>query len=103
MHTWRVKAYDRAGNSALSETRTINVSGSQTPLPVRLQSSQKTGPTRFEFRFGSTVGQNYTVQFTTNWSNWLPLLFTNANSTNTVVVDSTATNIMRLYRVFVGP
>ncbi len=101
-HTWQIRGFDKVGNNALSPIRNFTVSGSPAG-PVKLQSAQRVNSSQFQFRFGATTGQNYTVQYTTNLSNWTTLLLTNAATTNPLILDSLATNGMRGYRVFVGP
>jgi len=102
-HTWQVKGFDNAGNFGLSEIRSFNIAGNTNRLPVRLELPQRIDNSQFQFRFGATVGQNYTVQATLNLSNWFTLFLTNASITNPTVKDINATNPLRAYRVFVGP
>ncbi|MDB6024543.1 MAG: hypothetical protein JWM68_766 [Verrucomicrobiales bacterium] len=101
-HTWQIKGFDKAGNNALSEVRSFNVTGNVAP-PVRMQLPQRLNNSQLQFRFAAVTGQNYTVQYSTNLTNWITLLLTNTTVTNATVTDFTATNPFRLYRVFVGP
>jgi hypothetical protein len=102
-HTWQVRGFDKAGNSALSEIRSFSVAGTQSLSPVQLQALLKLTDTQFQFRFNAATGQNYTIQFTTNLNSWNTLFLTNAKATNAVVTDTSSTNLFRGYRVFVGP
>jgi hypothetical protein len=60
---------------------------------------------QYQFLLNGPAGQNYTVQFSTNLvSNaWNSLLITNSATSPIVIVDPTATNRARFYRVLVGP
>ncbi len=102
-HTWQIRGYDQAGNSALSPTRTFTVSGTVSTNPIALSSPLKLSSNRFQFRFTSTPGQNYTVQAAAILTNWFQILLTNAATNSVTVVDSNATNSARVYRVLQGP
>jgi hypothetical protein len=55
-------------------------------------------------RLTGAAGQNYTVQTSTNLSNWTSLYVTNNGLTNSfLVTDPNATNKQRSYRILVGP
>jgi hypothetical protein len=59
---------------------------------------------RFQMRLTGAAGQNYTVQTSTNLSNWTSLYVTNNGLTNSfLVTDPNATNKQRSYRILVGP
>jgi hypothetical protein len=61
---------------------------------------------QFQFLLNGMVGQNYTIQMSTNLSstNWTSLFITNNAATNSFnVIDLNATNKQRFYRVLVGP
>jgi len=100
-HTWQIRGYDNAGNSALSEIRTVNVVNG-TPPPTTLKNSTWLPPNLFRFQFDSVAGKNYTVQFSTNFATWPTLLLTNATTTSVNVTDQIFA-ISRIYRVISGP
>ena len=50
------------------------------------------------------AGQNYSVQASTNLSNWTLLYVTNNAQTNSfLLTDPLATNQQRSYRILIGP
>jgi hypothetical protein len=102
-HTWQVRGYDVAGNSGLSELRTIHVTGTVNTNSIVLNLPARISSNRFQFIFNATPGQNYTVQAAAILTNWLPILVTNAATNFVQFVDPNATNAMRVYRVLSGP
>lgn len=65
-------------------------------------------PTRLTNRvsmwLAGETNQNYTVQVTTNFTNWTTFLATNSPSANPFMVsDPNATNAQQFYRVLIGP
>jgi hypothetical protein len=59
---------------------------------------------RFSMLLTGASNQNYTVQGSTNLSNWTSVLITNNKTANAfLVADPKATNGQKLYRVLVGP
>jgi hypothetical protein len=70
--------------------------------PVLSQPARLSG-TQFRFQLSGIAGQNYTVQFSTTLTNWNTLLITNAPAHSFLLIDLTATNAQRFYRVLVGP
>ena len=59
---------------------------------------------QFQMRLTGAAGQNYTVQMSTNLSNWTFLYVTNNGLTNSFLVsDPNATNKQRSYRILIGP
>jgi len=65
-------------------------------------------PTRLTNRYSmwlaGETNQNYTIQVTTNLTNWTTLLATNSPSVNPFMVsDPNATSEQRFYRVLIGP
>jgi hypothetical protein len=100
-HTWQLRGYDNAGNSALSEIRTLTIANGAAP-PATLKNPALLQPDLFRFQFDSVAGKNYTVQFSTNSLTWPTLLFTNAAFSSVAVTDHIAA-ISRLYRVISSP
>ncbi len=70
--------------------------------PVLNQPAKLSG-TQFSFQLSGLAGQNYTVQYSTTLTNWDTLYVTNAPSNLFLLIDLTATNAQRFYRVLVGP
>ena len=60
---------------------------------------------RYEFQLNGPPGVNYTVQYKTNLTSgiWNTLVITNSPTSPIAVVDPSATNGSRFYRVLVGP
>jgi hypothetical protein len=102
-HTWQVRGYDNAGNSALSEIRALTVVGGTESAPaLALKDSSMILPNTFSFRFDSVAGKNYTVQFSSNSLTWPTLLVTNAASSSVNVMDRVSSGT-RVYRVLSDP
>ncbi|MGZ4972289.1 MAG: hypothetical protein ACXWDN_05975, partial [Limisphaerales bacterium] len=103
-HTWQVRGLDKAGNSRLSAIRTFTVvNGSGTNTPPVLGSPSFNPPQRFDFRFDSVPGQNYSLQFTTDFSAWTTFALTNASTNVVNASDVNAINAFKFYRVLLGP
>ena len=58
---------------------------------------------RFQLLLTGLVGQNYTVQFSTDLANWSPLLITNAPGGPFIVPDPVPPGAKGFYRVLLGP
>jgi hypothetical protein len=65
---------------------------------VRVQPKMRS-PGQFELRVSGQTGQTYTIQYSTDLRNWFPLVTTNAPSDSFDVVDVTASDAARFYRV----
>jgi hypothetical protein len=100
-HTWQIRGYDNAGNSALSELRLINVTGG-TNSPIQLSAPTRLASGKFQFTFNTTPGLSYIVQSATLLTNWQSFLTTNATTNSVTAIDLNATNSMKIYRV-IGP
>jgi hypothetical protein len=103
LHTWQIRGFDRAGNSALSELRTLNVVGGTSGASPVLENAEFFLPSEMRFRFSASPGQNYTMQFSTNLANWTTLAATNAETNLVKFTDFDATNFARFYRVLLAP
>ncbi len=71
-----------------------------------LGSAVKSSGAKFEFLLNGAIGQNYTVQMSTNLSSgeWFSLFITNNATTGSfLVTDPDATNAQGFYRILVGP
>ncbi|MDB6058421.1 MAG: hypothetical protein JWO95_2265, partial [Verrucomicrobiales bacterium] len=102
-HTWQVRGYDNAGNSALSEIRTMSVvNGISPPTATTLKNFSINGQNQFVFKFDSVAGANYTVQSSVDTSNWPTLKLTNAATTSVNVTDQIS-SVTRIYRVLSTP
>jgi hypothetical protein len=96
-HTWQLRGYDNAGNSALSEIRTLTVVNGAAPSTT-LKNFGMVPPDKFRFDFDSVAGKNYFVQFSTNTTQWPTLFLTNSAATSISVTD-TISDLTRIYRV----
>jgi hypothetical protein len=90
-------------HNALTLTRAFTLITNPKP---QLGSAIRVSGTQFQFLLTGAVGQNYTLQMSTNLSatNWTSLFTTNSTTTNAfIVADPHATNEQRFYRVLIGP
>jgi len=88
----------------------VTVVGVQTWFPLATASASpvlsqptKLSSTQFSFQLSGIAGQNYTVQYSTTLTDWNTLYVTNAPANLFLLIDLTATNAQRFYRVLVGP
>ncbi len=58
---------------------------------------------QLQVRINGTAGRSYTLQYSLNLTNWLPLLTTNAPGNSFTVTDPGATNGARFYRAVTEP
>jgi hypothetical protein len=94
------------GSSGAAFYATISFQAGPSTPPPSLGSPAKLFSGQFQFLLNGMVGQNYTIQMSTNLSftNWATLLITNNATTNSFnVIDPNATNNQRFYRIKVGP
>jgi hypothetical protein len=71
--------------------------------PPMLSQPTKLSGTQFGFQLSGVAGQNYTVQYSTTLTDWNTLYVTNAPADSFLLIDFTATNAQRFYRVLIGP
>ena len=88
----------------------VTVAAVQTWFPLAPASASPTlsqpvklSGTQFGFQLSGIAGQNYTIQYSTTLTNWNTLYMTNAPANSFLLIDFTATNAQRFYRVLVGP
>ncbi len=94
-HTWQVRGFDSAGQQALSEVRTLTVTGG-----FRVTLAKISGG--FRLNWNSQPGQVFRVlgQTTLSPTNWLPVSpVITASGTNTTWTDTTTPTTTRFYRV----
>jgi hypothetical protein len=73
-------------------------------LAARLELLPVPGPGQFALRLVGEAGRSYTLEYSTTLTNWFTLLTTNTTTgTNLDLVDTTATNRNRFYRVRLNP
>jgi hypothetical protein len=65
---------------------------------VRVQSKMR-NPGQFELTVAAQAGQTYTIQYSSDLRNWFPLITTNAPADSFDVLDATASENARFYRV----
>jgi hypothetical protein len=73
------------------------------PTQPRLELRPSGVPGEFGLRILGEVGSSYSLQYSTTMTNWTTLLTTNLTSASADLVDRSATNQLRLYRVLVNP
>jgi hypothetical protein len=78
----------------------LNVAGLQAMRP---DSQSELGPGQFGLRLSGEPGQSYTLEYSTTLTNWLPVLTTNSTGGPLNLVDATATNQFRYYRLRMNP
>jgi hypothetical protein len=88
----------------------VTIAAVQTWFPLAMVSASpvlsqptKLSSTQFRFQLSGIAGQNYTVQYSTTLTDWNTLYVTNAPANSFELIDLTATNAQRFYRVLVGP
>jgi hypothetical protein len=89
-------------DNSVTITRTLTLITNPRP---GLGSAAKSGA-QFQLLLTGAIGQNYTVQRSTNLisTNWISLFITNNATTSSILVtDPTATNNEGFYRILVGP
>ena len=92
-----------ADHNSLTATHTFTLVTNPKP---RLGAVAKISGNKYQFLLTGAVGQNYTLQVSTNlhYNNWTTLLITNSTTTNSLLlIDPNATNQQRFYRVLIGP
>jgi hypothetical protein len=94
--------YPGANGLVLVSARTRFSLVAPSAAPVLSQPAKLSG-TQFGFQLSGIAGQNYTVQYSTTLTNWNTLYVTNAPANSFLLIDFTATNAQRFYRVLVGP
>src|ERR1043166_618153 len=88
------------GATYLSGTGEIVPPGAVRPA---LAAAMRTSGTQFQFTIAGSAGQSYTVQLSTDFTNWTSILTTNAPGNLFTFVDPNATNNLGFYRVLVNP
>ncbi len=69
------------------------------PSELRLESRPALEPGRFGLRFTTEPGRSYSLQYSTTLTEWFTILTTNSPGGTLELVDPTATNQFRYYRV----
>jgi hypothetical protein len=95
-----VRVTDSNGQN-LDKTLSLNIAGSAQPLT--LQPLPITGTNRFGVRVLGETGHSYSLQYTTNFVDWMTLFTTNGSGANIDLIDTNATEKSRFYRVFRNP
>jgi len=72
-------------------------------VAARLELRPAPGPGQFALRLVGEAGRSYSLEYSTTLTNWFTLLTTNTTGTNLDLVDTTATNRNRFYRVRLNP
>ncbi|HZR17378.1 MAG TPA: putative Ig domain-containing protein [Verrucomicrobiae bacterium] len=90
-----------SNSSALDKIFSITIN----PKPVLVLGSPNWLANQFQMQLTGVAGQNYTVEMSTDLSaSWTSLFVTNSATTNSFnVIDHTASDKQRFYRVKVGP
>ena len=74
-----------------------------TVLPLGVTTPRISAPGQFQFTFDTATGVNYTVQYSTNLTQWLPLFTVGGVGSPLTLTDPTTGIKYRFYRVMVGP
>jgi hypothetical protein len=94
-----VRVTDRNGQFLDSQT-TLGVYGLQAMRP---DSQSALGPGQFGLRLSGEAGRSYSVEYSTNLTDWFPFLTTNSTGEAQNLLDATATNQFRYYRIRLNP
>jgi hypothetical protein len=88
----------------MQQTLTTNVSILILPTPPpRLTSPRSLDLSQFQLQFPGASNRNYSIQFTTDLTNWTTLTTTNAVGSDVIFVDTNAGDAMRIYRAVQEP
>jgi hypothetical protein len=74
-----------------------------TVLPLGVTTPRISAPGQFQFTFDTATGVNYTVQYSTNLTQWLPLFTVGGAGVPLTLTDPTTGIRYRFYRIMVGP
>jgi hypothetical protein len=101
--TWdfRLRLTDEAAQTSEREFSLMVGGGSISP--PRLEIRPTGTPGEFGLRLVGDVGRSYSVEYSTALPNWSTLMTTNLTSASADLVDRSATNQLRLYRVVLNP
>ena len=69
------------------------------PAPGELSSPERVSNNQFQFLFKGVAGQDYVFEYSATLTNWVTLYTTKALSNSFLVIDPSATNAYRSYRV----
>jgi hypothetical protein len=69
------------------------------PSMITLNSPLRLANGQFQFQVTAAAGQNYSIEYSPNLTNWTPFLATNSPASSFRVLDSTAPATPRFYRV----
>lgn len=97
---FRLRVQDDTGSTSEREFAFVVEGGIAAPR-LEVRSTSVAG--EFGVRLvGGQIGRNYSLQYSTTMSNWTTLLMTNLTSTSADLVDRSATNGFRLYRLLLN-
>lgn len=99
-YAFTVRLRDQSG-AILDCSMNLSVGGQN--QPVQIQAIPLTGSNRFGVRVQGQTGRSYTLQYTTTLTNWTTLLTSNGTGASMDLIDSSATNRFRFYRLLVAP
>lgn len=98
-YPFTVRVTDNSGHT-VDASYSLVVNGG---VAARLELRPAPGPGQFALRLVGEAGRSYTLEYSTTLTNWFTLLTTNTTGTNLDLVDATATNRNRFYRVRLNP
>jgi hypothetical protein len=88
----------------LQQTSITNITIKIMPTPPpRLSAPLCLDASQFQLHLAGLSNRNYTIQFTTNLTDWTTLAVTNVMGPDTIFVDTNSEDAMRIYRVLQGP
>lgn len=74
-----------------------------TVLPLGVTTPKISAPGQFQFTFDTATGISYSVQYSTNLTQWLPLFTIGGVGSPLTLTDPTAGTPFRFYRIKIGP
>jgi hypothetical protein len=91
-------------NTTTNQLMTLTVNASTNPPVVVLTAVSFSGSGQLQFTFNTTVGLDYTVQYSADLKTWTPLLtFSGSGESQTVMDPNAASTSQRFYRVMIAP
>jgi len=74
-----------------------------TVLPLGIAAPIMLANGQFQFSFNTATGVNYAVEYSTNLTQWFPLVTLGGSGPITVIDPNTAGSQQRFYRIVVSP
>ncbi len=90
-------------NTTTNQVMTLTVNASTNPPVIMLTALSCSGSGQFQLTLNTTPSLNYTIQCSTNLTDWTSVVTFGGSGGPETITDPNATNQQRYYRVKVGP